>query len=173
MRLRAVLAKGLEATSASVLANEADLDAAGVRVRYEDLIVEMTREAGADGSLREAVGHLLKLTRSCLLAGPVRLLRRGRPAADAQRPGAVLRLVPLPRASGQRSEGDLAGDHGPRLGAADDVGGDPTVPSRWGGSRPIGTGEVASVSRHPVRPTGEPDAETTLPSRPRGIPASD
>ena len=75
-----MLAKGLEATSASwpdvrsaydrvrraasVLTNEAGLDAAGVRGRYEDLIAEMTREAGAAGSLREAVGHFLKVTRS-------------------------------------------------------------------------------------------------------------
>jgi hypothetical protein len=78
--LRAVLAKGLEATAASwpdvrsaydrvrraasVLTNEAGLDAAGVRARYEDLIAEMTREAGAAGSLREAIGHFVKVTRS-------------------------------------------------------------------------------------------------------------
>jgi hypothetical protein len=78
--LRAVLAKGLEATAASwpdvrsaydrvrraasILANEAGLDTAGVRARYEDLIAEMTRDAGAAGSLREAVGHFVKVTRS-------------------------------------------------------------------------------------------------------------
>ena len=78
--MRAVLAKGLEATAASwpdvrsaydrvrraasILTNEAGLDAAGVRARYEDLIAEMTREAGAAGSMREAVGHFLKVTRS-------------------------------------------------------------------------------------------------------------
>jgi hypothetical protein len=75
-----VLAKGLEATAASwpdvrsaygrirraasILANESGLDSAGVRGRYEDLIAEMTREAGAAGSLREAIGHFLKVTRS-------------------------------------------------------------------------------------------------------------
>ena len=78
--MRAVLGKGLEATAASwpdvrsaydrvrraasILANEAGLDAAGVRGRYEGLIAEMTREAGAAGSLREAVGHFVKVTRS-------------------------------------------------------------------------------------------------------------
>jgi hypothetical protein len=78
--LRAVLAKGSEATAgswpdvrsayervrraASILTNEAGLDAAGVRARYEDLIAEMTREATAAGSLREAVGHFVKVTRS-------------------------------------------------------------------------------------------------------------
>ena len=78
--MRAVLARGLEATAASwpdvrsaydrvrraasILANEAGLDAAGVRARYEDLIAEMTRESGSAGSLREAVGHFLKVTRS-------------------------------------------------------------------------------------------------------------
>jgi hypothetical protein len=78
--LRAVLAKGLEATAgswsdvrsaydrvrraASILTNETGLDAAGVRARYEDLIAEMTREAGSAGSLREAVGHFVKVTRS-------------------------------------------------------------------------------------------------------------
>ena len=78
--MRAVLAKGLEATAASwpdvrsaydrvrraasIRTNAAGLDAAGVRARYEDLIAEMTREAGAAGSMREAVGHFLKVTRS-------------------------------------------------------------------------------------------------------------
>jgi hypothetical protein len=78
--LRAALAGGLEATAASwpdvrsaydrvrraasILTNAAGLDAAGVRGRYEDLIAEMTRDAGAAGSLREAVGHFLKVTRS-------------------------------------------------------------------------------------------------------------
>lgn len=78
--MRAMLGKGLEATAgswpeirsaydrarraASILTNEAGLDAAGVRARYEDLIVEMTREAGDAGSLREAVGHFVKVTRS-------------------------------------------------------------------------------------------------------------
>jgi len=75
-----VLAKGLEATAtswpdvrsaygwvrraASTLANQAGLDGAGVRGRYEDLIAEMTREAGSAGSLCEAIGHFLKVTRS-------------------------------------------------------------------------------------------------------------
>lgn len=50
--------------AASILANEEGLDAAGVRGRYEDLIAEMTRDAGTAGSLREAIGHFLKVTRS-------------------------------------------------------------------------------------------------------------
>jgi hypothetical protein len=50
--------------AASILTNAAGLDAAGVRARYEDLIAEMTRDAGTAGSLREAVGHFLKVTRS-------------------------------------------------------------------------------------------------------------
>jgi hypothetical protein len=74
------LAKGLEATAASwpeirsaydrvrraasILANEAGLDAADVRGRYEGLIAEMARDAETGGSLREAVGHFLKVTRS-------------------------------------------------------------------------------------------------------------
>ena len=78
--MRAVLAKGLEATAASwpdirsaydrarqaasILANEPGLDSAGVRGRYEGLIAEMAREAGAAGSQREAVGHFVKVTRS-------------------------------------------------------------------------------------------------------------
>ncbi len=81
-RLRAVLAKGLEATAASwpdvrsayewvrrassILANQAGLDAAGVRARYEDLIAETTREAGCRQATGRcaAVGHFLKVTRS-------------------------------------------------------------------------------------------------------------
>ena len=35
-----------------------------MRARYEDLIAEMTREAGSAGSLRGAVGHFVKVTRS-------------------------------------------------------------------------------------------------------------
>jgi hypothetical protein len=78
--LRTVLDKGLEATAASwpeirsaydrvrqaasILSNEAGHDAAGVRDRYERLIAEMTRDAEAAGSLRQAVGHFLKVTRS-------------------------------------------------------------------------------------------------------------
>jgi hypothetical protein len=78
--LRAVLAKGLEATAgswpdvrsaydrvrraASILANEPGLDSAGVRGRYEGLIAEIAREAGSSGSLREAVEHFVKVTRS-------------------------------------------------------------------------------------------------------------
>jgi hypothetical protein len=78
--LRAALAKGLEATAASwpqirsaydrvhraasIMANAAGLDAAGVRARYEALIAELTHDAQAAGSLREAVGHFLKVTRS-------------------------------------------------------------------------------------------------------------
>lgn len=74
------MAKGLEATAASwpeirsaydrvrraasILANEAGLDAADVRGRYEGLIAEMARDAETGGSLREAVGHFLKVTRS-------------------------------------------------------------------------------------------------------------
>jgi hypothetical protein len=75
-----VLAKGLEATAsswpdvrsaydrvrraASILSNEAGLDGAGVRGRYEDLIAEMTGDTEAAGSLRGAIGHFLKVTRS-------------------------------------------------------------------------------------------------------------
>jgi hypothetical protein len=78
--LRAVLAKGLEATAgswpdvrsaydrvrraASILANEPGLDSAGVRGRYEGLIAEIAREAGSAGSLREAIEHFVKVTRS-------------------------------------------------------------------------------------------------------------
>ena len=78
-RLRAAPAKGPEATAAawpdvrsacervrraaSILADEAGLDAAGVRGRHEGPIAEMTRDAGDAGALREAIGHSLKVTR--------------------------------------------------------------------------------------------------------------
>jgi hypothetical protein len=78
--LRTVLDQGLEATAsswpeirsaydrvlqaASILSNEAGLNAVGVQGRYERLIAEMTRDAEAAGSLRQAVGHFLKVTRS-------------------------------------------------------------------------------------------------------------
>ena len=78
--MRAVLGKGLDATAASwpeirsaydrvrqaasILANEAKLNAAGVRDGYQDLIAAMTRDAEATGSLPDAVRHFLKVTRS-------------------------------------------------------------------------------------------------------------
>ena len=72
--------KGLEATAASwpdvrvafgwvhraasILANDAGHDAAGVRRRYRGLIGAMARHAETAGSLREAIGQFLKVTRS-------------------------------------------------------------------------------------------------------------
>jgi hypothetical protein len=74
------LEKGLEATAASwpdvrvafgwvhraasILANDAGLDAAGVRRRYRGLIGAMARHADTAGSLREAIGQFRKVTRS-------------------------------------------------------------------------------------------------------------
>jgi hypothetical protein len=75
-----VLGKGLEATdsswpevrsaydwvvkAASILGNEAGLDASGVRARYEGLIAEMARDTSSAGSLTGAIGHFVKVTRS-------------------------------------------------------------------------------------------------------------
>ena len=151
-RLRAILAKGLEATAASwpevraafgwvrrlaaVLANKKGLDAAAVRRRYRGLIAALARHRGSLGSLAEAFDHFRKVTRS-YWPGLFRLLRRGGPAADEQRPGAVLRLVPLPRAAVQRPEGGLPGDGGARLGAAGGGGGDAAAAGRGGGPGPL------------------------------------
>jgi hypothetical protein len=79
-RLRAILAKGLEATEASwpeiraafgwvrrfasVLANVKGLDAAGVRRRYRGLIASLARHRQALGGLAEEVAHFRKVTRS-------------------------------------------------------------------------------------------------------------
>jgi hypothetical protein len=78
--LRTLLERGLEATAgawpdvrvayrwvhraASILANEAGLDAAGVRRRYRGLIAAMSRHAGSAGRLREALERFRKVTRS-------------------------------------------------------------------------------------------------------------
>jgi hypothetical protein len=80
MRLRAILAKGLEATGASwpdvrtafgwvrrlaaVLANKKGMDAAAVRRRDRGLIAALTRHLGSLGSLAEAFDHFRKVTRS-------------------------------------------------------------------------------------------------------------
>jgi hypothetical protein len=80
MRLRALLQRGLEATAgawpdvraayrwvhraASVLTNEAGLDAAGVRRRYRGLVAAMSRHAGSAGRLRGALERFRKVTRS-------------------------------------------------------------------------------------------------------------
>jgi hypothetical protein len=50
--------------AAAILANDAGLDAAGVRRRYRGLIGAMARHADAAGALREAIGQFLKVTRS-------------------------------------------------------------------------------------------------------------
>jgi hypothetical protein len=80
MRLRAILAKGLEATEsqwpdvrlafgwvyrlATVLRNKKGLDAAGVRRRYRGLIGALARHRRATGRLSAAFEHFLKVTRS-------------------------------------------------------------------------------------------------------------
>jgi hypothetical protein len=80
MRLRAILAKGLEATEASwpdvrtafgwvrrlaaVLANRKGMDAAAVRRRYRGTIAALARHRATLGSLAEAFDHFRKVTRS-------------------------------------------------------------------------------------------------------------
>jgi hypothetical protein len=80
MRLRSILAKGLEATEAMwpdvraafgwvyrlavVLRNKRGLDAAGVRRRYRGLLGALARHRRATGRLAEAFAHFLKVTRS-------------------------------------------------------------------------------------------------------------
>jgi len=79
-RLRAILAKGLEATASSwpevrtafgwvrrlaaVLANKKGLVAAAVRRRYRGVIAALARHRGTLGALAEAFDHLRKVTRS-------------------------------------------------------------------------------------------------------------
>ena len=69
-----------------------------------------------------------------LPAGPVRLLRFGRHSADEQRPGAVLRLLPLSRASGHVAASPRRG-RCPRVGADRRLGGDADGPGRRGRPR--------------------------------------
>jgi len=80
MRLRAILAKGLEATADSwpdiraafgwvhraavVLRNKKGLDARGVRRRYRGLVGAIARHQGSCGRLQEAFTHFRKVTRS-------------------------------------------------------------------------------------------------------------
>jgi hypothetical protein len=80
MRLRAILAKGLEATAAlwpdvrtafgwvhraaAILRNKPGLDAAGVRRRYRGLIAAIARHRRASGRLAGAFERFLKVTRS-------------------------------------------------------------------------------------------------------------
>jgi hypothetical protein len=80
MRLRAILAQGLEATADSwpdirvafgwvhraavVLRNKKGLDARGVRRRYRGLIGAIARHQGSCGRLQEAFAHFRKVTRS-------------------------------------------------------------------------------------------------------------
>ena len=80
IRLRAILAKGLEATesqwpdvrvafgwvhrAAAILRNKRGLDATGVRRRYRGLIAAIARHRRASGGLAEAFEHFRKVTRS-------------------------------------------------------------------------------------------------------------
>ena len=80
MRLRAILAKGLEATEAlwpeiraafgwvrrfaAALANKRGLGAAGVRRRYRGLVAALARHRGSCGGLAEAFDRFRKVTRS-------------------------------------------------------------------------------------------------------------
>ena len=79
-KLRAVLARGLEATesewpavraafgwvhrAAAILRNRKGLDAAGVRRRFVGLMGAIARHREAAGDLSDAIGHFLKVTRS-------------------------------------------------------------------------------------------------------------
>jgi hypothetical protein len=79
-RLRAILAKGLEATAgtwpevraafgwvwraAAILGNKKGRDAARVRRRYRGLIAALARRRGSLGGLSEAFDHFRKVTRS-------------------------------------------------------------------------------------------------------------
>jgi hypothetical protein len=79
-RLRAILAKGLEATeslwpdvraafgwvhrAAAVLRNKKGLDAMGVRRRYRGLIGAIARHGETCGGLQDAFAHFRKVTRS-------------------------------------------------------------------------------------------------------------
>ena len=78
--MRAILAKGLEATADSwpdvriafgwvyraavVLRNKKGLDAAGVRRRFVGLMGAIARHREAAGTPDDAIGHFLKVTRS-------------------------------------------------------------------------------------------------------------
>jgi hypothetical protein len=79
-KLRAILAGGLEATesewpevrvafgwvhrAAAILRNKKGLDAAGVRLRFVGLMGAIARYREAAGTLDDAIGHFLKVTRS-------------------------------------------------------------------------------------------------------------
>ena len=106
-----------------------------------------------------------------LLGGAVRLLRHRRAAADEQRPGAALRVVPLPREAGERSEGGIAGDGGSWLGATDRRDGEPTACGRKCGVGAVGSGGVAVAARWAEPPTRGPDLGPSLPPRSSQLPA--
>jgi hypothetical protein len=79
-KLRAILARGLEATesewpevrvvfgwvhrAAAILRNRKGLDAAGVRRRFVGLMGAIARHRKAAGALDDTIGHFLKVTRS-------------------------------------------------------------------------------------------------------------
>src|SRR5206468_5770835 len=94
-----------------------------------------------------------------ILAGPVRVLRHGRPAADEQRPGATLREPPVPRAAGHGSQGGVARPGAAGLGPTGSrdgnpaAGGDRVGPGR-GGSGPVE--ETAGRVRRAAAAAGGP-----------------
>jgi hypothetical protein len=118
--LRAILARGLEATeapwpdvrvafgwvyrAAAILRNKRGLDAAGVRRRYRGLLAAIARHQRVSGRLAGAFDHFRKVTRSywpgLFACYDVAELPRTNNELEQ-----FFRRGSLPRAAGQRSQG--------------------------------------------------------------------
>jgi hypothetical protein len=97
-------------------------------------------------------------------------LRRGGAAADEQRPGAVLRVVPVPRTAVQRAEGGVPGDGRAGRGTAGVGGRDPAAADRRRGPGAVGPEGLAGPAPLTGAQAGGAGAGSPLPSRPRGLP---
>lgn len=139
-----------------------------MRRRYRGVIATLAWHRRSLGSLAEAFDHFRKVT-SSYWPGLFRCHDINGPATDEQRPGAVFRLLSLPRVALQRSEGGLSGDGGARLGAAGGCGGDATAIDRGEGPDPVRPLGMVRASGPPRAASGRPDAGPPLPPRAGGI----
>ena len=105
-----------------------------------------------------------------LPARPVPRLRRRRPAAHRQRARAAVRVVPPPRAAGDRPQGQRLGDRAARPGAAPRRSGHPAAPPGRRRSGRRRSGALARGARQPRAPSARPRAAGAVPPRSRCLP---
>src|SRR5262249_5262559 len=134
--------------------------------------------AGGDGAPPRSGGALgpcrgpLREGDAQLLAGTVPLLGGGGPAADQQRPGAVVRQLSLPREASQWSQGSVTQPGVTRSGTAVGRGGDAAAPVQRGGVSRGRSGPAGGVASAVASPPASACQSPPLPPGSAGLPAA-